>query len=830
MAVIDDLISVHSHLTLFEANEAETRLKLIDRVIFEVLGWTHDDVSVEERVSEDGSITYVDYIVRTAGSAFVVEAKKVGTAFSDVPNLRRRKLTGSLMQGATGQAILQARDYCRKKSIPFAVVTNGAQWIVFPATRIDQVAFADSSAVIFPSLESALRDDYSGFMYLLSRDAVITGSLDAELLGRTDDQFDDRRLRFSFTNRGPGPARNTLYPLIEDAIVTAFTDSIIDSSPDLLDKCYVQTPDRIKFDRQIGMYISKRQPVFSSPAKPLHKKDSNALKDAIAQSRKAARPIAILMLGPVGVGKTTFLHYTRNVSSRAFFETNEAGPYPHWIYVDFRAFQPSGSASSFLYGAVREYVANDRFLSNYEQCIRPAYIEQIRSLREGPLKPLAGNEEKINERLADFLLDQQRHPEYVDRLLQYAASKAPIFLVIDNIDQLETDELQSSVFTECMAFAHRNRLNLVLSLREATYIRHRAAPVFDAFDFAPISIDSPAITAVLSKRFFLARQILSGRSGVFIAENGARVEVLDMARIADLISSSVLGTNIGTIIDVLSTSDIRLALRMTREFLESGYTNPGRAVTIFEKEGSYRLPPHEALRSILLGNQPVYIEEFSTIGNPLDARLGRTTHQLLRLFVLTAMVSMSSHADFRYVEGADVRTAIREIGFGDRATEKVLVDLCSMRFIFTAAHGDASLAASFYPSRLGGYVVRELLGNATFLEAVMMDTFINDNAVWNRLRDLSERIEGERNVVERLKLRHERIRLFYCHMHSEYALVLNEAARRALSAEWCQDPFANAQSRLDTNLAWALRSAERNYGPGGRSVGQSWQGRSGGPH
>jgi hypothetical protein len=340
--------------------------------------------------------------------------------------------------------------------------------------------------------------------------------------------------------------------------------------------------------------------------------------------------------------------------------------------------------------------------------------------------------------------------------------------------------------------------------------------VFDAFDFSPMSIEAPAIPAVLSKRFFLAKQLLSGRSGSFVAENGARVEIADLGMIADLISSSVLGTNIGKIIDVLATSDVRLALRMTREFLESGYSNPGRAVTVFEREGRYLLPPHEALRSVLLGNQPVYREELSIIGNPFDARLGRTSHQLLRLFVLSAMTSMSSRPDFQYVDGADVRTAMREIGFGDRATQKVLSDLCFLRFVFTAAHGEADLLASFYPSRLGGFIVRELLGNPTFLEAVMMDTFISDGQVWSRLRQLSEDIEAQRNVVERLMLRHERINEFYAHMHHEYAVLRDEAARRALSVEWCNDPFESVRQRLNVNLSRALRSAQRNYGPGGR--------------
>jgi hypothetical protein len=813
MSTISECLTAYSDLELSNANEAETRLKLIDRVLFEVLGWSHDDVSVESRVSEDGETTFADYIVKTAGSAFVVEAKKLGTTFRDVPDLRRTRLAGAIVQGPTGHAIKQARDYCRKRAVPFAVVTNGSQWIVFPAVRVDQVSFADSAAVIFPSLRSALQDDYSDFFRLLAREQVIAGSLELELLGRSEDQLGERRLRNFFTNRGSSTIRNPLYPLIEDAIVTAFTDSIIDSSPELLSKCYVQTPERIKFDRQIGMYISKRQSVFrTAPIRPLSRKDAGDLRDTIENSVRAARPIAILVLGSVGSGKTTFLHYTRNVSSAAFFAKPEAAACPHWIYVDFRDFPASSSVPQFLYDAMKSYASNDWFLSNYEQCIRPAYRDQIRALREGPLKPISGNEERINEKIADYLLAQFERPEHIDRVLSYAASKAPIFLVIDNVDQFEGTDNQSAIFSECMAVAHKNRLNMVLALREVTFVKHRSSPIFDAFDFAPIAIDPPAIPAVLSKRFFLAKQILTGRSGEFIAENGANVVVSDLSIVADLIQSSVLGTKVGEVIDVLSTSDVRLALRMTREFLESGYTNPGRAINIYRSTGSYILPRHEALRSVLLGSHPVYSEEYSIIANPFDAHFARTNQQLLRLFLLSALVSMSSEPDFRYAEGIEIRDAMRKLGFGDAITQKLLEDLCGARFAFTSSHTKPTLGSSFYPSRLGGYVVRFLMADSTFLEAVLMDTFIADKTTWDYLKSLSEQIESERDVVARLKLRHERIRRYFSTMQIQYMLVLAEAQRRSLGKEWCNNPFEAMGPSLDRHLRAALLSAQRNYG------------------
>jgi hypothetical protein len=47
-ATLTTLARTYGQLSLFDANEAETRLKVIDEVIFKVLGWHKDDVAVED--------------------------------------------------------------------------------------------------------------------------------------------------------------------------------------------------------------------------------------------------------------------------------------------------------------------------------------------------------------------------------------------------------------------------------------------------------------------------------------------------------------------------------------------------------------------------------------------------------------------------------------------------------------------------------------------------------------------------------------------------------------------------------------------------------------
>lgn len=269
----------------------------------------------------------------------------------------------------------------------------------------------------------------------------------------------------------------------------------------------------------------------------------------------------------------------------------------------------------------------------------------------------------------------------------------------------------------------------------------------------------------------------------------------------------------GNLIEVLATSDIRLALRMTREFLRSGWTASGKAYQKYIAQGQYSLPQHEALRAIMVGTQQVYFEEFSVVGNPFDSRLAKSEAQLLRLYVLAAIVNLSSEPSFRHLEGETIRDSLREMGFGDNLTKKVLEDLCRLRFMHTISHAAPTFESGYVVSRLGGYIVRKFIADMMFLENTMMDTFITDDIVWKSLKEQTTEIYGERDIIKRVRARKQRARTFYEHMKSLYDVLHNESIRRGLAREWCTNPLRSMAVEFETNLQRVMRSAERNYGP-----------------
>lgn len=806
-----DLLDQYRNVKLSDGNEAETRLKVIDRIIYDILGWTDDDVSVEDHVTEDKKTTYTDYIIKTANTSIVIEAKRVGVAF-DIEFCKQRVLLNkAFLKGELEKAIVQVRDYCRKNSIPFGVVTNGNQWIIFPGNRTDNVPFHKSTAIVFSSLESILEKDLELFKHLLSRGSVLQDILSIELLGRKTDQIEARRL-YNFSNLHSTKVRNPIYPLIEDAINSSFRDLTDLQDPKLIKKCYVTSPDRTKFDAKLKIQISKRANIFSSkPLKPMKKSDRLTVGKIIENATAKNRPLAALILGSVGAGKTTFLNYLKNISCHDLFSS--VSPFsPHWINLDFREHEASSNISTFIYDSLFTYINENKSLSDFDKVLKNCYKNEIKTLKIGPLKLLAKNKDIFEMKISEMIYKeyQEKNP-YVDKILKYISTQASIFMVIDNVDQYKSDQKQSEIFSEAMAISHKLRLNLIICMRQTTFTKHKGTPLFDAFDYEAIEIDPPDVDAVLSKRFFITKQILENKKGTFTALNDARFEVDNLSIFIDIVQQSVLDTQVSSYIKNFATGDLRLALRMTRSFLERGYTDPAQAITKYKLQGRYQMPVHEALRSIILGRNNIYTEASCVLGNPFDAYLNKTSSQLLRFFIINALVITSNTLDFEKINGEDIIDICKNIGFSKEDVLKVLSDLCELRYLQTYNYSDSDQFSYYLPTRLSAIVRNELISDMTFLECVMMDTFIGDNDTWLELRSLCSKIEKERSIFEKIELRIKRCNIFYDYLTVSYNVILSHAQRRSISANWLSDVFVENRDTLTVNLDKVYRSAYLHY-------------------
>jgi hypothetical protein len=379
-----ELIARLSDIRTSGGNEADTRFKVIDDTLTSILGWEKNDFECEERVSEDGNEFFLDYLIRTAQTSLLVEAKRAQSNFTKLPAVRRSALRGVWMKGDVRKAILQARDYGRKRGVGFCAVTNGDAWIIFPVNRRDLVSFEDTFAVIFPDATSALEGDQEDFKALLSRGSVIDGSLEQQLLGGDSNQIENRRLNRIYDRSFSKITRTTMFSSIEDEIVTAFSEDLIAANPELLEKAYVETADRMKFDDRVKMAVLRRDHVIRTrPIRPIGRGGVKPAASKITSVAVRAQPVALMTLGLVGAGKTTFLKYIEKVSGRDFFDQSKT-PKAHWLCTDFRTYSKSIAPRAYIYNAIIDYINGNPTLGDYELTIKHAYNDEFANLTRGP--------------------------------------------------------------------------------------------------------------------------------------------------------------------------------------------------------------------------------------------------------------------------------------------------------------------------------------------------------------------------------------------------------------------------------------------------------------
>lgn len=135
--------------------EADVRLKVLDRILTEVLHWPYDSIETEPHTGAG----FADYALLDSGLCRVIlEAKKDGAPLGC--DSRRAggsyKISGGVFQEpAAREGIDQAIRYCGEKSAELACVTNGREWIIFRGSRLgDGRNTRDGFAFVFPNLQA----------------------------------------------------------------------------------------------------------------------------------------------------------------------------------------------------------------------------------------------------------------------------------------------------------------------------------------------------------------------------------------------------------------------------------------------------------------------------------------------------------------------------------------------------------------------------------------------------------------------------------------------------------------------------------------------------
>ena len=238
-------------------NEADTRLKALDRILFEILGWNHDAVFAEPH-TESG---FIDYLL-TVGerrNVLVIEAKKAKLLqpATKSQSMMTVALNGGVVKPMVS-GIRQALGYATEKGVPAAVVTDGHTWLFFRASRTDGKPPLEGRGILFPTLQS-VEENFAVFAELLIPQAILERRHLAHLTDVEGMTVSNSELHhFVFP---PSDARmRQRDPLANDAslLFSQFFSRLTDGQDrEMLRDCFVETTESRKADLELQKIIQK---------------------------------------------------------------------------------------------------------------------------------------------------------------------------------------------------------------------------------------------------------------------------------------------------------------------------------------------------------------------------------------------------------------------------------------------------------------------------------------------------------------------------------------------------------------------------------------------
>ncbi len=724
-----------------QRNEATTRLHLVDYLFFDCLGWERVDAVLEEPLGSE----FADYTFSSPHRLLIVEAKKEGGLF-EVPagRVRIEYAIPSLFRDYPNlkAAMEQAANYCQTRGVPLAAVCDGHQLVAFVGARTDGLPPLTGKALVFPSLEFAL-EHFHQVWQALSKPAVEERRLVARLVG---DVLPELPRKLSSTIYGyPGiKGRNPFQADLQ--ILSEIVLEDISRSPGLetrfLQECYDQSGALSQYSLVSKHILQARySAMFADTAAPttVPATDTRGLTPELVAESLSRRPI--LLLGDVGVGKSSFIRHLIRIDAAPQFAEAIT------LYIDL------GTRAT-LTGDLRTFVL-DEVASQLREAhkvniteggfVRGVYHFALQDFGKGIFGPLRESDPQYYQRkeiefLAEKIATRDQHlRESLEHLSKARGKQIVVFL--DNADQRD-DDTQQLAFLMAQEMAQHWPVTVFVSLRPETFYRSTRTGALSGYHAKAFTISPPRIERVIKKRLRFALKLTSGEIPVETLPGSTTVVSTSLQKIIHIFLHSMeTNDDLSEFLDNLSGGNVRLALNLVKNFFGSGHVATEKMLKIHEETSSYTIPLHEFLRAVIYGDAVHYDPDRSPIANLFDVtRVDPREHFLLPLLIETLYSLGTTESNDGYVELTRLYERLQGYGFDpdqidvavDRGVRSNLVEQSPRGTLDPRPDRPRALRAT----TVGLYHVSRLARRFTYVDAVIVDTPVFDAAARRSIRDV----------------------------------------------------------------------------------------------
>ncbi len=583
-------------------NEAETRFQIIDDLLEKCFGWPKNLTHVEVHDAR----SYTDYEIGNPRQV-IWEAKREGNAFH-LPATGNQSLLIDLpslmdINNNVKSAISQVRNYCLDRGVQIAVVSNGWQLIAFLASRSDGIPPLSANALVFRSLEH-LKENFRVAWQTLS----YPGTLERRLIRylSTGETGLPRKLstyllqypKYRYTSEIQATLKQLSELLIQDIV----------EDPDIEEKfykrCYCESGAISKYtlmSRKIlrARYSAMFDETESHPHVVSARPDKNTTTITPDLMGKALSRRPIVLIGDIGVGKTSFIKQLTYVS--AYKEFRNA----LFIYIDL------GSEAT-LTNDIKTYIlveVETQLFKKYGEdvyangFVRGVYASEISRFSKGIWGPYQdSNPEFYDEKLLAMLDEKLTHKdlhlrEAINHLSR--ARKKQVIIALDNADQRQFS-VQQEAFLISQEFAKDWSATVFMSVRPQTFHMSQRSGTLAAYPQKVFAISPPRVDAVIEKRLLFALDMAEGKIPLETIES-VTVNIENLALfLKALLRSLKRNPEIAELLENITGGNVRAAIDLVTKFIGSPNVNAVKIIRFMEEKKPYLIPLHEFSKAALL--------------------------------------------------------------------------------------------------------------------------------------------------------------------------------------------------------------------------------------
>lgn len=608
------LLSHYSSFSETIRTEADTRFKLVNDILTDVLGWDKSDIQTEERAG----LGFLDYKLSVGGlGKVVIEAKRASRDF----NLQNRdcagayKLSGAVFKSESVQeGIRQAIEYAAYKSCELACVTNGNEWVVFRANRIgDGIDTLDGKAFVFPSL-LCVESSFQAFFDLLGKSRV------TNLVFRGVFQEAEGRII-----RHPGFQRRLRVPesavLLEQSSVTPALDRIMtsffqrmsdDKDRKMLELCFVET----KESRAAEQRLLRLAEDLVGHIQSLDTRSGVQLSDLLERASVASINQFILLVGTKGAGKSTFI--------QRFFDLKLPSHLRGvCIPITVNLADSDGDEGVVLDWLRRTLLAKAEAAlggqtPTWDELIGHMFFGEYQRWATGTMAHLHSKDKQ------EFKIQFGKHIESIrrDQPLEYIRGLLKNFvkgrkqipcLIFDNADHYSID-FQEKVFQFARSLFEQELCVVIMPITDKTSWQLSRQGALQSFENEALLLPTPSPKQVLEKRIdFVLDQIADEspkEKGSYFVGKGIQVNMSDLVKFVKGLEEIFLNSeNTAHWLGQLANHNIRDVLELSRDLVNSPHIGLDEAFKAYVVGSAVHIPDMKTRKALLYGRYDICLAD-----------------------------------------------------------------------------------------------------------------------------------------------------------------------------------------------------------------------------